>query len=176
MMTMMKKTYLALIGTLLLLTLGACRQSSAPEQKSDYRVRNEAFVEEKAKDPEYKPLSFDLSDLKIYYKVLEASTDQDDAERPLQNSKVEYAYSLSLISGEKVEVDQVMEATILDRENTSATPLIRGMQLALQHMTVGEEWEVVIPWQLGYGSYSMSSIPAYSTLIFEVKLLKISEL
>jgi FKBP-type peptidyl-prolyl cis-trans isomerase FklB len=40
-------------------------------------------------------------------------------------------------------------------------------------MKVGERWEVYIPWQQGYGSSVSGTIPAYSTLIFDVNLVSI---
>jgi len=52
--------------------------------------------------------------------------------------------------------------------------VIEGFRTALYNMKVGDEQEVVIPWNLGYGSASSSSIPAYTTLYFRIKLLKIA--
>ena len=47
---------------------------------------------------------------------------------------------------------------------------ISGWTWALMEMTVGDKAEVVIPWQLGYGSNGSGSIPPYSTLIFTMTL------
>ena len=46
---------------------------------------------------------------------------------------------------------------------------VDGFATALQHMHVGDHWKVYIPYQQGYGS-SSGSIPAYSTLIFDLRL------
>ena len=43
--------------------------------------------------------------------------------------------------------------------------------IALQQMRVGDKWEIYIPSELGYGSFSQPGIPANSTLIFEIELL-----
>lgn len=51
--------------------------------------------------------------------------------------------------------------------------LIEGMGIALQSMVEGDHVSVVIPWYLAYGANIMPSIPSYSALRFEVKLLKI---
>lgn len=53
--------------------------------------------------------------------------------------------------------------------------VIDGFSTALQHMEVGDKWEIWIPWNLGYGAYtnSQSGIKGYSTLVFEVELLEI---
>lgn len=40
-------------------------------------------------------------------------------------------------------------------------------------MKVGDQWELYIPYQLGYGKDGYSDIPGYSTLIFNVNLVGI---
>ena len=40
-------------------------------------------------------------------------------------------------------------------------------------MHEGDKWEVYIPAKWGYGSMKMDDIPAHSTLIFELELVKI---
>lgn len=51
--------------------------------------------------------------------------------------------------------------------------VVIGFGTALQKMHKGDHWRVTIPYQLGYGAVDMSSngIPAYSTLIFEIRLV-----
>lgn len=46
-----------------------------------------------------------------------------------------------------------------------------GFATALQHMHVGDEWEVYVPWTLGYGTTATSNIPAYSVLVFDIQLV-----
>ena len=182
----MKSTLKGLFLSLsLILSLGlltACDQTAPDEAKSQYRIKNEEYVENISKDAAYQKLAFEFSPFAVYYKVIQGLPEGSKAQRPLQNSQVEYKYTLKLISGEVLETDEVVKSWIF-RQNGNQRPesMIRGMQLALQHMSVDETWEVVIPWQLGYGAYtyggsSSSSIPAFSTLIFEVTLLSIPTL
>ena len=49
--------------------------------------------------------------------------------------------------------------------------MIDGFTTALQYMHIGDHWKVYIPYQLGYGSSASGSIPAYSTLVFDVTLV-----
>ncbi|SCD20777.1 FKBP-type peptidyl-prolyl cis-trans isomerase [Proteiniphilum saccharofermentans] len=50
-----------------------------------------------------------------------------------------------------------------------------GLSTALQHMQVGDKWEIWIPWNLGFGSsgYSAYRIESYTTLVFEIELVSI---
>lgn len=48
--------------------------------------------------------------------------------------------------------------------------LTDGFATALQHMHIGDVWEVYIPWTLGYGTVATTKIPAYSVLVFIIKL------
>lgn len=65
-----------------------------------------------------------------------------------------------------------------NRNNTRSTftvsGLIDGYRTALQHMQVGDKWEIWIPWNLGYGANGSNNIPGYTTLVFEVKLVSVS--
>ena len=67
--------------------------------------------------------------------------------------------------------DSNASKTVIDPSKVSGD--IIGMAIALQNMVVGDDVEVVIPWYLGYGAASISSIPSYSSLFFKVKLVEI---
>ena len=54
---------------------------------------------------------------------------------------------------------------------SSGSALIDGFATALQHMRRGDHWIVYIPHQLGYGSRANGSIPAFSTLTFDLRLV-----
>lgn len=55
----------------------------------------------------------------------------------------------------------------------SVDDVVDGFSTALQHMHIGDHWQVYMPYQLGYGSSgtNSSSIPAYSVLIFDIRLV-----
>ncbi len=57
---------------------------------------------------------------------------------------------------------------------TVGSGVIDGWSLVLQRMPVGAKWRVFIPYYLAYGSQGSGSIPAYSTLIFEMTLKEIT--
>lgn len=49
--------------------------------------------------------------------------------------------------------------------------LTSGFATAVQHMHIGDVWEVYIPWTLGYGSEGSTSIPGFSVLKFRIQLV-----
>lgn len=49
---------------------------------------------------------------------------------------------------------------------------VRGWITAMQEMVQGDTWRVYIPANLGYGASDRSKIPAYSTLIFDINLVR----
>lgn len=55
--------------------------------------------------------------------------------------------------------------------NSGGNMLVDDFATALQHMRRGDHWMVYIPYQLGYGSQSQTGVPAYSTLIFDLRLV-----
>lgn len=52
--------------------------------------------------------------------------------------------------------------------------LVDGFSTALQNMHAGDIWRVYMPYQLGYGEKGSKSIPGYSTLIFDITLIRYS--
>ncbi|MCB1645082.1 MAG: FKBP-type peptidyl-prolyl cis-trans isomerase [Pseudomonadales bacterium] len=51
--------------------------------------------------------------------------------------------------------------------------VIKGWTQALQLMKEGDKWRLFIPPELAYGARKTGSIPPYSTLIFDVELIKV---
>jgi FKBP-type peptidyl-prolyl cis-trans isomerase FklB len=76
---------------------------------------------------------------------------------------------------------RTIEGTVFDssfqRGESAQFPVngvIPGWTEALQMMSVGEKWELVVPHHLAYGERGAGpDIPPYSTLIFDVELLAI---
>lgn len=103
----------------------------------------------------------------------------DKTKTPLYTDDVEIHYRGNLLpsrsypSGYQFDTSyngtfypSVSEATVL-----SVNEVIVGFSTALQHMHRGDHWRVTIPYQLGYGTSEYNSIPGYSTLIFDIRLV-----
>lgn len=50
---------------------------------------------------------------------------------------------------------------------------VDGFSTALSAMKEGDRWVVYIPYVLGYNAIGESSIPAYSTLVFDITMAKV---
>lgn len=111
----------------------------------------------------------------IVVKVLQAGTGSGC---PMYSDSVMVHYRGRLIPSKTYSdgyvFDESYEGTF--NENTAlpskfvTSGLVDGFATALQNMHIGDNWEVYIPYQLGYGTTTNSSIPAYSTLIFDIQL------
>lgn len=103
----------------------------------------------------------------LQYKVL---TKGSGDSHPSASDKVKVHYHGTLIDG-----------TVFDSSIVRGKPIefglnqvIKGWTEGLQLMVEGEKTRLFIPSELGYGNRSAGSIPAGSTLIFDVELLKIN--
>lgn len=103
----------------------------------------------------------------LQYKVLNQGSGE---EHPSATDTVKVHYHGTLIDG-----------TVFDSSVARGKPIefglnqvIKGWTEGLQLMVEGEKTRLFIPSELGYGNRSAGSIPAGSTLIFDVELIKIN--
>ncbi len=152
-----------------------------------WKDSNEAAFEAKGSDPDYQKASIDGGPGYIYYKVLEEKRPTVAGEDSIAKftSVVRVYYKGQLIDGTVFDDASVRPFTFkidgssfyLNGASQTGSSVISGWQVALQNMKEGDVWEVWIPWTLGYGSSgSGSTIPAYSTLVFQIKLDKMIQL
>ncbi len=102
----------------------------------------------------------------LQYKVLK----EGDGKKPSRTDKVKCHYEGFLIDG-----------TLFDSSVQRGEPAVFGLQQViagwtegLQLMSEGGKYRFFIPYMLGYGaSGAGASIPPYSTLVFDVELIKV---
>ncbi|AMS27833.1 hypothetical protein AEM51_13190 [Bacteroidetes bacterium UKL13-3] len=89
-----------------------------------------------------------------------------------KGNKVSMLYKGTLLNGEVF--DQNMDGTNPPFEFTLGLgQVIPGWDEAVAMMKEGEEYTLIIPWKLAYGERGAGPIPPFSTLVFDVKLVKV---
>ena len=102
----------------------------------------------------------------LQYEIVE----EGDGPKPTVNDQVTVHYRGTLEDG------TVFDSSY-DHGQPATFPLnrvVKGWQEGIPLMPVGSKFKFTIPPDLGYGSRSMGSIPANSTLVFEVELIEIA--
>ncbi|MFV0586432.1 FKBP-type peptidyl-prolyl cis-trans isomerase [Bacteroides reticulotermitis] len=195
---MKKYILLRLLFTQCLLLFTSCDETEEVNKYADWRNRNEAFIDslksvyDAKTDPELiQIIPYAEKNYPIYAKKLKTVT---SGETPLYTDSV-YTYYRGLLINEAVfgavttpryYTKLYQSLDVFDKNFEGEEPnafesptkflvngVVAGWREVLQRMKVGERWEVYIPWQQGYGSSVSGTIPAYSTLIFDVNLVSI---
>ena len=193
----MKKSILWVISLLFMVsfTMGSCEETDgAVDPYANWVERNQAYIDSiamvaKANPDEWRmihtykfvppltELTQNVNDY-VYCKVLEQGTGTIN---PIFTDTVSTHYRGQLIplyDGSKVVFDQSFQGNLNPNVavpvDFAVNGVIEGWTTALQEMCEGDRWEVYIPYGLAYGVAGSSSIPGYSTLIFDVSLVKIT--
>jgi FKBP-type peptidyl-prolyl cis-trans isomerase FklB len=155
---------IALPDTYLDKCIGEFQQKVSAEKAAKGKLEGQKFLAENAKR---KGVITTKSGLQ--YEVIKTGP---DTIKPKLNDKVKCHYHGTLING------KVFDSSVDRGEPISfaVTGVIAGWTEALQLMTVGSKWKLFVPSELAYGDRQMgASIPAGSTLIFEVEILAIEK-
>jgi FKBP-type peptidyl-prolyl cis-trans isomerase len=134
--------------------------SNTPVAKDLSPESNQQFLADNAKRPGVMMLPSGLQ-----YRVIKSG----NGKSPTPNDIVTVTYRGWLING------MVFDETPPGKTATfPAGQLIPGWVEALQKMKEGDEWELVIPANLGYGEAGApGAIPPNQTLVFDMALLKV---
>lgn len=133
------------------------------EKIAVYRENNKRWLQDKAKEQDVKSLPWG-----VYYKVLR--TGKPEERTPLWKSLVTIHYTESTIDGKTTDTSRGR-----DPYTIRMIDLNEGLYVALLHMHVGDHWALYVPYECGYGPYSILGIRAFSTLVYEVELLGVKE-
>ena len=180
----MKKQLLLVISLFSLLLFSACDETETVDDR--WKIENEAQFTAIANNPEYTKLNSQSGNGFVMYKVLETGTGERS---PYFTEQVKVLYTgwykniwdnpdtYSDENGNFITNKIVFDTT--SKNNIARTfnvnGVVDGFSTALQNMKEGDKWEVWIPWKLGYGTNSSGTIKGYSTLVFEIELVKIVE-
>lgn len=131
---------------------------------NQYKIDNEKFLLEKAKEEGIIAL-----DNGVLLQKLEQGR---GTVHPKPGSLVYVHYTGRLIDGRQFDSTEGESLPALFK----VRELIMGWQIALTRMNEGDKYRIWIPAKYGYGSIKMDDIPAWSTLEFELELVKIAQL
>ena len=195
--------YLKLISLLCIATIGSlltsCDDTAVVDEYANWTERNIAYIDSIAKVAEenadgkwLKILSFKLNETDkegntaewdnedyIYCHVESEGT---GTRHPLFTDTVSVNYRGRLIPTTSYPEGYVFDQSYKGALNPAINVptqfnvggVIVGWSTALQHMVIGDIWRVYIPADLAYGSSKQSNIPAYSALVFDINLVKIT--
>lgn len=185
------------ILSLFAIFLSSCKENEEANEYDNWKARSQHYVDSIAAlanegtDGWTKILAYSLVSTEenpdqdvnhyVYVKKMETGT---GTEQPEFNDSVRLHYLGRLIPSASYEQGYIFGksySTYTLNEPTDVPALLSvsenvvGVATALMHMKVGDRWKLVLPYYLGYGTESNSTgtIPAYSTLIFDVKLARI---
>jgi len=138
------------------------RNEKREKEANDNKAKGEAFLESnKSKE------GFKTTESGLQYKVLT----EGEGAKPKLEDVVSVHYKGTLIDGKEFD-------SSYKRDKPAEFPVravIPGWTEALQLMTVGSKYQLVIPAKLAYGDRGNPSIPGNSVLLFDVELLDIVE-
>ena len=127
-----------------------------------HREEGKAFLEENSKKEGVVTLPSGLQ-----YRVIKEGT----GVKPNDGSQVTVAYEGRFIDG------KVFDGTDKNNAGKPVTlgmrSVVRGWNEALKLMKKGSEWEIYLPYELGYGEEGLNDVPPFAALVFRIKLVDV---
>ena len=142
----------------------SCNLDNATDE---WRLENQAAYDEIKADSNWKELNTEDGPSGIFYRDLTEPGTEIGSEHPIQTAEVVVNYT------GRFHNDNIFDSGI--KSTFAVNGVVRGFGTALQHMRVGQKWDVCIPYFLGYGAAGSYPIKPYSTLFFEIELLQITQ-
>ena len=193
---MNNKLFTAIITCVLALLITSCSEKGEADEFDNWQARNENYLDSIAKtaklnaDGKWMKLkAYTIGDSTSlyegnnnYFVYVHKQKEGSGTYSPLFNDSVRVHYSGRLIPSESYpqgynfdksySSSQLNELTDVPRLNKTGGYIV-GFTTALLNMKEGDRWTVYIPAYLAYKDEDQSSIPGYSTLIFDIQLAQI---
>ena len=166
--------------------VSSCSEDSVEEDEyANWQERNESTINAWAANNAYtKILTYTktegatptlLNSDYIYVEKLESGS---GTECPIFTDTVRVAYRGRFIPTQSYPEGYVFDQSFLNSFSWQksgvadfvCSGVVDGFATALMNMHVGDYWRVHIPYQLGYGATSSTSVKSYSDLVFEIAL------
>ncbi len=174
----MKRFPVYIISVVIALTaLSACLKTDDDDKYKDWRLENEQWYNTQKLNTSYytvvQPTWNTGVDILMHWYNDRSLTAGNL--KPLYTSTVDVKYHGALYDGTAFDSSylRTSPADSIFRLQVNSN-VIEGWAVALTNMRVGDSCRVVIPYNLGYGSYSRGTvIKPYSMLVFDMKLQQI---
>ncbi|MDR3250943.1 MAG: FKBP-type peptidyl-prolyl cis-trans isomerase [Tannerella sp.] len=159
----------------------------------DWMVANQQALNGIKANPEFKELESPGGEGSIYYRVIKSG----DGKKPVYYTSTVSVYLKGWFVSDypyyDIKKNAVFDQLLFDdgspysfnvaTGDASGYAVINGWKTAVQNMVEGDKWEIWIPYQLAYGrygrdiiySFNKASIPGYSTLAYEIEVVKVYE-
>ncbi len=178
----------------LLLLLGSCSESdNTVEEYPDWKNTNATYWDKLYTETQTKVNGGDAS-WKIYksysiedsltspntdYIIVNVLTAGSGSGCPIYSDSVRVRYTGQLLPSTSYPQGYIFDTTnkngaadsISGVADFKVSGLTNGFATALQHMHIGDKWDVYIPWTLAYGESGSTPIPGYSVLKFKMQLI-----
>lgn len=183
------KKYLFILIVLSVALVSCSESKGAADEFDDWQNRNEAYFERVYQQasgssamrllPKWSLGGSDATIPHTDYIVVEVLESGEGDSSPLYTDSVEIHYVGRLMPSTSYPEGYVFDKSYAQSFDVEISPskmmgvsnLTRGFATALMNMHRGDYWRITVPYQLGYGATASSTIPAYSTLIFEIRLV-----
>lgn len=178
----MKKFFYIIAAVFALGVVSSCdEEENSWDQYADWRNANDTWLKEQES---VRDANGDLFYTKVVpawnkdaYVLIHYFNDRKATEgnlTPLYTSTVDVKYYGRLYNDEPFDSSYNRTAAYGDSIfRTLVSEVVSGWAIALEAMKVGDSVRVVIPYQQGYGSVSKGSVPPYSCMQFDMKLVDI---
>lgn len=157
-------------------TLTACDSDdeTTEDKYKDWREYNEAWMTDQstrknADGTPYYTTAVSPVDPEAFVLYHHIGTVNNDSLKPLFTSTTKVNYTLTLANDSVADQGTNFESVL------SSSNLITGWALAQMQMHVGDSIEVLIPYNLAYGTTGSGDILPYSNLRFNIRLLDITK-
>jgi FKBP-type peptidyl-prolyl cis-trans isomerase len=173
---MKKLLYLLITFTVLALPFVSCGNDDNQIDEAWVAVNEQAYKDSTKAGNGYVELLTDNGGPSgVFYRVNESGT---GTEYPLQTSNVKVLYAGYYYDGTVFDAGTTVTGAPTE---FAISGTVRGFSFALQNMVVGDDWDICIPYYLGYGAagktdyYGSVTFKGYTTLYFRnVKLVSIT--
>ena len=172
---MMMNKALKSLPSVILCVIGAVSVwscGSSDDQWSDYkewRETNQNWLAEQEHSGKYtKVVPTWNKNLYVLMRWINDLETTKDNLTPMLTSQVAVKYKGTLYNGEPFDSTYAVlpDSTV----NVTLSSVISGWPIAMEQMHVGDEVELLIPYEAAYGSSSVGKIPPYSALCFRLHL------